>query len=744
MSNTFQDFLAGIDKAVAKEPTKLPSDFCSAMEAVGATVESWLRDHSLVVDKKTTHQTGVLAAVESYDLEMMPSTLGVDAILDLCQQAHVAQEHLASAAKRVATLLNATLGCKNGTEMLAKYNARPNTDKTFLSVESLFPVSVPAGLFDRTPALEAFGINMDRVEPDLKTILTISLLQFHTSLTPRVVPIQTITQGNVTIVRESMNVYDMSKPEQKPTRVLELYRDPTMVSVVAKRIVPKFSNDTEKAFLIQNGVYKLEKTCNLFALAIDAKRPGYEKFNHTDFVEDNIILDGLLAIVTEDPQGTPKKLATMIKIPDSRGRLTQITNDVASTIRRLSLDFFQVSITKDTKEFTFLTGPDGEAPAGYTPTSTLFDDFKDGKRLVLDIHANVKVDRKTALADATAWLGSAKVVNADGSIDDSKTIAVEFVGYTLNARYNEDNKRKTSVRAEVNRRSMSYELPTGRNFVVDTAIGQDGMTNAAAHLAQLEHIGRDHTNLRIIYESMAQVHDQIVTSGNDAATRVELATQYAAGDIVAPFVYMDKLDFSNLYAIRSADASGDVKQYVKTYFNRLTSALRANTFFDQQLAEGATPTFRVITSPAVLGDVFKVKHIHAHLETDERGAAGVEHVIQLDNGTRLEIVTTTFDSMKDRIIMIPYLANSQNSILNFGTNYDQGTLVGALSIAGDGGPAYHRLFSVTRELLIPTNVIGAIIEVVGTEGINVADSSANFTFHDADLLPDVKFDMNDE
>ena len=132
----------------------------------------------------------------------------------------------------------------------------------------------------------------------------------------------------------------------------------------------------------------------------------------------------------------------------------------------------------------------------------------------------------------------------------------------------------------------------------------------------------------------------------------------------------------------------------------------------------------MITSPEILGNLFQMKHFHEHLDNDEAGTGGVEHVIVLDNGVRLEIVTTNFRQMETKIIMIPFLSSAQDSILNFGTDYDQGTLVGSFQIGTAGGSSFHRMFSVTRELLIPTNVIGAVIDVVGTSAVNMTGAGS--------------------
>ena len=722
MSTAIENLFTKIDESVASmEGAKLSAEYVEATRSIGKAVESWA-DNLGLLKKKDVDGVEVCYASESYDTSALGSLLGADQIIDLCKKAHVSNEHLAAAAKRVAALLGQTLGKDEGAAFRS-YNTNKPTNQVMQSVESLYPAELVRRLAG-SQSLEVFGIQMDRVEPDLKTILTIALLQFHMNLTPRIVPVQTVTQGNVTIVRENLQVFDMaSDPKSRePTRVIELYRDPSLVSVAAVRIKPLMgASNKNAAFLVADDIYKFAKKIDMFEMALDQTKPGYEKFNHTDFVEDNIVMDGVLVKI-ENSDVSNKAFYRMLPIPTSRGHFTQVSQDSKSTIRRLWLDRYPIRV--------IATDP-ADTKSGQTSDATVIAPLTGGAGLSIDLHIDANVDRQTSILASGAWIGDIAIKG--GSLTDAQRTAllekftVTVEGFTLDARYNEDNKRKTSIRAEVVRRSMSYELPTGRNFVVDAAIGQDGVTNAAAYLAQLEHIGRDHNNLKIIESTLKAVHDENLAMNNDKEVRDSLANQYAAGDLVNPFVFMDTLDMSGMYGIRSADASGDIKQFVKQYFNRLTSALLAKTYFDKQLSENATVTFRVITSGTLLGDLFKMKHIHQHLEGDKPGTGGVEHVMPLDNGVVLEFVTTTFEVMQNKIIMIPYLANAQGSVLNFGTDFDQGTLVGAISYAAENSSAFHRTFSVTRELLIPTNVMGAVIEVSGYTGVTMNDSTSSLT-----------------
>ena len=743
MNETIQAFLKDCRRAGMPEKTALSPEFVAAAEQVSAAVESWGTDHRVMSPAKGIRGTKIFAANEDISIESIEQTIGAESVAELCVKAGVADCHRAAAAEKVGAILAQTLG-REGKVVFAEYGMKSAAAEQGKadSLESFYGPELWSAI---SPATEAFGIQMDRVTPDLKTILTVALLQFHMALTPRIVPIQAVTQSNVQITRESMIVFDMSKPEAKPVRAIHLYNDPSMVSVKATRIEPLKANDADGKYLVDNGVYKFRTEFNLFKLALDPTRPGYDKFNHTDIVEDGICVDGVLVKIAKagtPAQGTegedgyvPATDAVeeqfMIPLPQAKARLTQIADDYLSTERRLSLDHTTLTLNAESPLY------------GSTEASALLADLTaaSGKFLAFRIKLYAHVDRKTAMADADCWFTQVRIDSdvdgyemseAEKAIVDS--ITVEPVGFTLDARYNEDNKRKTSIRAEINKRNMSYELPSGRNFVVDSAIGQEGAVNASARLAQLEHIGRDGCNLKIITTTMDQVHDARLMRGNGEEAAAEIAATYAAGDMVNQIVVRDSIDFENGFiANASNEAEADVKQFMKTRLNKIVTALNATSMIQHQLAQGYQMTYRMITSPYILGAILQLHHIREHLDRmDQKGTGSVEYVMNLSCGTKLEIVTSTFDMVQNKIIILPFFESAPTSVLNFGTDWDQGTLVGSVSLGADGTSVHNRLFSTTREALIPTNVVGAVIDVIGLgnvlvdlgfKGITVNDTS---------------------
>ena len=98
---------------------------------------------------------------------------------------------------------------------------------------------------------------------------------------------------------------------------------------------------------------------------------------------------------------------------------------------------------------------------------------------------------------------------------------------------------------------------------------------------------------------------------------------------------------------------------------------------------------------------------------DQAGSGAVQYVISLDCGVNLEVVTTDFDAIQNKMVIIPFFESAPTSVFNFGSDWDQGTLVGTIPLGADNTAAHNRLFSVTREALIPTNVVGATIVLDG-------------------------------
>ena len=181
---------------------------------------------------------------------------------------------------------------------------------------------------------------------------------------------------------------------------------------------------------------------------------------------------------------------------------------------------------------------------------------------------------------------------------------------------------------------------------------------------------------------------------------------------------MGTLDFSNLNIIRDADRYGDVKQKAESYLNGVIAQLMQKSFLQQQLGGGTTATFKMLTSHQILQNIFAPQHIFPQMCKDDQRALGdgIEFVIELPGGVRIECITSTFRYMLNKCILIPVIPSNAESELNFGALYNNGNMVAHYTISGDN--VNHRLFANIRELFIPTNPVAAIIDVAGIDVVN--------------------------
>jgi len=719
-------WMSNVDRhALSQNNDPMPEDIVGAARWVGQKVEDFLRNAGLVnIRRDEEKDLTICAANENFQVSAMNEVVGMDGVFSLIESVGVAAPYRTSCAKRIGAIMRAQLGQGSNEGVWSNYNKAGSADsnRSTIPLEQIYPSAILGDIRntaqDVTAAQEAFGISMDKIQPDMKLSMTVTLMQYITSFTPRVVPIVSTSQPDVTIEREVNSVLDMSDPKSRHVRMIELYRKPAMVSSVLKRIHPLTENDADGVYLVDDDIIKFGVSAHLQELALIEGKPGWDRFNHTDIVADQVEFDEVILQLSKaagtDPGTEPAVNEQFrIRIPRSRARFVRNSNSKSSD--RFAHTEYSVVLDKNTKMIP--------AASGGSETSTILAGLaSENDGIAVDIIISGHINLETSVIDAQPQItlrGITRVAGAEVATTTTELVKAlegsELVGYTVDAQYSEENLRKTTLRSSLDRSSLNYTLPTGRAIVIDWAYGQDAASNAAARLAQIEHIGRDIKNLEIIDRVSDHVNDELkMIDNNPGAFENTLGAQYAAGDLVNPFVFVDTIDFSKVLAVRSADSSGDIKQYVRTKLNAVTSLMLSRSLYNTQLANGAKPVFRCLTSEYVKGNALMCRQIHAHLDVVPTAGSGVEYVMDLDNGVRLEIVTTTFESMDNRMLIMPFVANS-NSVLNWGLNYDQGTMIGNYTSSHDG--LHQRVFATTREMLIPTDVLIAKLDVVGLDTV---------------------------
>lgn len=565
------------------------------------------------------------------------------------------------------------------------------------------------------PSEEAFGVNIDKVIADLPAALTVTLLQAHRSILDRIVHRRTSASPYVRYVVPYAEVYDMLKSNDADHNVrdegdhrvpfINLYADPKSVSNQLQPIVPLTANDVNSD-LVGDGIIKFGREVNLFDLSKLANQIGKSQYNYTDLVSENVIFDS--AIVSLTSGGTTENF--QIDLSHVQMAKYQMQPNTADSGDRACMFRYAFPLKKNTLTVT-------GAP------STILANCTDTDFLRLEIHVSSQISLKTSNVYAmceprvTAYNSVGSEVASDVS-NLLKGLSVAAVGYSVDARYSEENLRKSNLAIRYHTRPFSFEISNGRNILVDYSMQEELPEFLMSLVTEATALGQDHRGLDVIIREMLYVYDRanMEKLNPDFRNRIDkIGFQYVSSQIVRPMVYLNSIDLNNVDTIRSSDILGDIRQYVEWQLLNLISLLYQNTYYKHQLKPGEIPTFKVLTSSVILENLFNVPHIHDHLNKDQPvDGSTVEYRRVLPNGTVLDMVTTTFDVMRNKIVMIPWRENDPEDVLNFGHNWDYGTFIAHYNPQLDNA-VNKRVFSNSRTMVIPTNPMGLYLDVKGMD-----------------------------
>lgn len=656
----------------------------------------------------------ISVANESLAFDDAINATGVEELSALVQGCGIQQAYVAPCCEAILTIMDRCLH-RSAAAVWNEQNKKHSTQNNS-NVQPSMPLSdiyasdtVAALTSEVAPSSEAFGVNIDLAVPDLKVAITVAIMNFHTRLLPRLLPVKSINQPEIQYTKEYLEVYDLADNEAPRKRMLDLYTEPEFAANELKRIVPLKSAEAAidegahvDEWLVEDGILKFGVKANILKLSIDNTKYGYSRINKTDLIAENVKLDYILV----DIGGEVFK----IQVPLSLNRLTRTINNDDVAQRNADIKF-RIALKKGAK---MANGAE----------STALASLADGEAIMLDLNVKPSISLKYGDADclAAGRLIAIKAPNAEAPSTAATTVAnsdFTMIGYSLDARFSEENLRKTSIAVWTHRQNFSYDIPIGRNYVFDYAIGQENADENATNLTKVIGIGQDHVALStVLIRTAEDVADRIASVGSNPDERADyVGTRYVAGDKVRPTIYSGRLDFENINIIRDADRPGDIKQKALTYLNAITTNVLAESLLLQQL-EGNGVTFRCVTSMTVLGKVLAQPHIHNHMDKEDGRdlGDGVEYVLVLPNGVRIEFVTTTFKYMKDRLFMFPIIKNNAESELNYAMNFDYGTLVAHYTPSGE--EAHHRLFANIRELPIVTNPIAILVDILGMDKVS--------------------------
>ena len=612
--------------------------------------------------------------------------------------------------------------------LLTGVNATPMSD--------IYPTSALGDMVTGigVPGKEAFGATVDTVIPDLRMALTVILIKPHKGVMSRLIQRRTLAGAVITYVITRNELYDLQRSQDKMSLVrneyghrhnlLELYRRPDPTDMSLTRIMPLKVNDTEEmtgdpdGVLVDDNIIKFNKELNLFDLVLDETKEYRKRFNYTDLVSEGVAVDAIYVTIN----GEKYRLSVAA---DARARLMHLqTSEQFSGDRETNLMIRARFNQTSRKE-------DGTLTQIFT-NDPLVEDF------VLTINAYVYCDLQTANVRSsvshslTAVSNRAKdpVTGKPAEVSQAMKDALAILnvtvdGFELDARFSEENLRQIDRAARSLTYVTSYEMPQGKTIIVDFSM-QQSMPEQVLNVAQeLQSIGIDHRNIQMFLKTMRHVHDECLVERNDELYNAHsngktIHRNYVSGQQVNPEIFMGVIDLAQVKSVRDSDMAGDIRQYVDGYMTKALSLVHYRSQYLTQLDSNKVPHYKVLTSSYILENLLAVPHIHEHLMPqgmnaedmykEKKVGAPIEYSRTLMSGVKLDVITSSFYYLQDKIIVIPFVEGDPSNVLNFAHNWDLGQFVANYTPV-DNNQVNRRVFMNTRECPIITCPIGAIIEV---------------------------------
>lgn len=708
------------------------ADLILLADKISTAVESFLVANNLAVRDDSVQIPGKMRPVE-ISLESI-GAFGADAQVegafsDLLTGCGITSDSLKNDARAHLALLTAKYCSGN----VMAYHLRAST-------ESIAPNHIPADVYSPaivsalanpglSMATESFGANINNAIPDIKLAYTVALMRYHLGLTPRMVPTRNITSPTVMFIVPEVSVFDVGTTGQAMTPLVELFPNPSIVSNTLPDLHVLTANDTNSRYLVADDVMKFGVSVPMLELSIDATKPGYDRINYTDTVADGVELKSIRVgiSITGIAGGAVKTF--VIPVRKDVARLYRMTQGEASM--RGATIVFDAFLHHNTTEI----GGDVSALFDAADVDTETNLPTEGLKLSFNLQTNINlktgvcfglgaVSAATHVVDGGA--ATAEWTAATTTVTDCDKVTVSLLGFSMNAKHSEENLRRSSIAVRVDSRQHTWEVPIGRHYFADTALTQEVPDAVSAALSRTTTLGEDDLNINTVIDaldSLATAVRSVTTEG--LSSYLAIGRAYAAGAMVRPYVISTTFTVSDLHSVRDADRSGDVKQRFLSFMTALSTEILENSFYQTQLANGAKVVLRIATSVGVLGNIIGQPHIHTALDNGKPGAdaSGVQYRTELPNGVILEVAVSTFDVVKNRMIILPYVADAE-SVLSFGVNCDMGTVVGKINpwTSRDGG--MNRMYANARQMIVPTCPVGAVVDVAGTYLVNTQPYNA--------------------
>ena len=599
---------------------------------------------------------------------------------------------------------------KNAGQSWGKYlgatSMRPanNGEKlSLIGIESFIPESMMSDFFDPNQiAKESFGVDIDKALPDMKTSITIGIMKFLNGVTGKLFGKKMLPEPMIYMNTDEVLIYKTDSTDAEIPMV-ELNRDPDIVNVELTRITPREANDTVGDLLTEDGYVRMNVgTVPLLKLAIDTSKPAFASVNKTDLISDDVRMESVVCTFSD---GTLTE-SFEFKVPTALSRLVYSAN--GATSRRVA------NITWD----AFITAASVNR-AGVT--TTCFNALHADDVAVVNITINPVIDLRTGDFSVTGSMNLRVQNKTSLTVAANATSVAELATVTTrtlasckpDARYSEENMKKTNIGGEVITHTYAYNIPVGRNYFMDYAFNQQfDADHSTALLMNVINYGLDSRSLKIIKAKIEETRDKWVNY-IPTTTYFQPGAGYVCSNRIKPAAIVGTFDASKYETMKELEKMADIHTAALIQLNGIVTKIDADSYINRELV-GGQMTYRVVTDVHFLGNVLGINRMHDRLRQSAPPLPAngtVTAVVQLNSGCTLEIVSVPFDNMKDRIIGIPYIEADPESTLNFAINADMGSLVAHYQ--SDYAGLKHRLFTNVRELPIVCNPSGFSLNITG-------------------------------
>jgi len=726
-TDNYLEFCASLEQLDIKKPQEEAVSF-SAKKAIGDVyghVKEFMVETNLVPSEQLASIENFGQSVRNLNSTVALTDIGAERIMDLCQACGIDDRNLRAAIESVSLCIN---NYSNNYDLAQHFNAAPPSDShgqfEMKSLNTMYSQAAIESLA-MTPqaAVESFGTGIDNVVTDAKVAITVAILRFHRSALHRLIPNIPSTSNVVTFKVDNMEVYDLTKSRNRDagtryddkhrTPFLDLYHDPSPANATLKPILLRTANDPAAPDdkLVAENIAKIGQEVNMFDYSLDATTIGYQNIDYTDLVGDNVRIKSLYIDVFD---GTTHEMIPVSVVTEGGSRMVMSANNddsadrICSLSSRVALDADTAMV--DTTISTILAGLSSDAFIEFNYNASGAINLKTSNVVV---HGSGKATIKTKSGNS--------VIAADQTLFDGLTI--QFVGYEIDAKFSEENIRKTTRAMRIQTKQFGYEIPGSDNSIVQYSLTQSRPETVVDALTKLMAVGIDDRGIKLMLDTMAEVKDRITAEakfGDDNNYTKKIGMNFVAGQRVRPYIYLDNLAIDpNVANMRSEEMWGDVRSYAEKYIMEVLVRIYNESFYTNEIGMGEKPVFNVLTSGYIKDALLSVPHYHnllADTAADAVADGAVEFRRTLPNGTVLNVMSTTFDYMTDKMLMIPTRPNSPRSTLNFAHNLERGTYLTQATPSMDNA-IYNQLIGNAREFPIVLNPIGALLTVSGLSAV---------------------------